>query len=69
MITYKPLLIQLINRNMTKTQLKDAIGLSPSTLAKLAKNEYVSLEVIERICEYLNCQPGDIISFEYPTKS
>jgi len=34
---------------------------SPATMAKISKNEYVSLEVIDKICSAMNCQPGDIL--------
>ncbi|MEI6286218.1 MAG: helix-turn-helix transcriptional regulator [Bacillota bacterium] len=63
MITYKPLLKMLVDKNMNKMDLKTIIGLSSGTVAKLSKNEYVSLEVIERLCAYFQCQPSDI--FEY----
>ncbi len=57
MISYKPLLKLLIDKNIKKTELP----LSLPTVAKLSKNEYVSLEVIDKLCEHLNCQPGDLI--------
>ena len=50
MISYKPLLISLIEKDIPLTDLKDSIGVSSSTLAKFRKNEYVSLRVIEDIC-------------------
>ena len=53
----------LIDRNMTKTQLRQQIGMGTSTLAKLSANEKVSMDVIERICSVLDCQPGDIIEY------
>ncbi len=61
--TYKPLWKQLIDRGMTKEHLRVALKLSPNTMAKMGKDEYVSMEVLDRLCLYLNCQPGDIISF------
>jgi len=59
MISYKPLLKLLIDKNIKKTELP----LSLPTVAKLSKNEYISLEVIDKLCEYLNCQPGDLIEY------
>lgn len=59
--SYKPLWKLLIDRDMTKVQLRDALGLSPSTLAKLSKNEYVAMEVLDRICNYLGCRIEDIV--------
>ena len=44
MISYKPLFRLLLEKDMTKTQLREAVGFSPATLAKMSKGEYVSLE-------------------------
>ena len=61
MVSYKPLFKLLIERNMTKTQLREAVGFSSATLAKMSKGEYISLETIENICKYLNCKIEDVI--------
>ena len=61
MISYKPLFRLLLERDMTKTQLREAIGFSSATLAKMSKCEYISLETIENICKYLNCKIEDVI--------
>lgn len=53
----------LIDKNMTRESLRIALKLSPSTMAKMSKGQNVSLDVIEKICKYFKCQPGDI--FEY----
>ena len=50
MISYKPLFRLLLEKNMSKTQLREAIGFSTATLAKLSKGEYVSLEILDKIC-------------------
>lgn len=63
MFSYKPLWKLLIEKGINKGDLSKACGLSSSTIAKMSKGDYVSLEVINRICTYFNCQPGDI--FEY----
>jgi len=63
MVNYNKLWHLLLNQNMKKTQLCDKAGISSSTLAKLGKNEVVSLEVLERICDILGCDIGDIMSF------
>lgn len=59
-VTYKPLWKLLIDREIKKTEMSRAIGISSSTLSKLGKDQYVSLEVLVRICNYLNCQLSDI---------
>lgn len=67
-ITYNKLWKILIDKEMSKVQLKEATGMGPGTLAKLGKNERVSLEVLERICEELNCNFGDIIDYKKENK-
>ncbi len=63
MVSYNRLWHKLLDLKMNKTELRAASGISTSTLAKLGKNEIVSLEVLEKICETLNCDLGDIASF------
>ena len=60
-LTYEPLWNTLKSRKMKKTDLCDIAGLSRSTLAKMGKEEYVALEVVERICKGLMCQVEDVI--------
>jgi len=61
--SYNPLWKKLIDKGMTKEQLRKALGLSPSTIAKMGRGEKISLQIIEKLCQYFNCQPGDL--FEY----
>lgn len=61
--SYNPLWKILIDKGMTKEQLRKALQLSPSTIAKMGRGEKVSLDVIEKICRYFDNQPGDL--FEY----
>jgi DNA-binding Xre family transcriptional regulator len=63
-ITYKPLFKLLIDRGMKKTDLLKQVPLSPSTLAKLSKNETVDGKIIEKLCGFFNCKPGDIMDYE-----
>lgn len=60
-LSYKPLWDTLKDRELKKTDLCDKAGLSRSTIAKMGKEEYVALEVIERICNSLSCQVQDVI--------
>ena len=46
---------------MTKTQLREAVGFSSATLAKMTKGEYVSLETVDNICQYLDCRVEEVI--------
>ena len=62
-LSYNGLWKILIDRGMQKKDLIDEIGISSTTIAKMGKGEKVSLEVIERICNYFNCDIGDVVSF------
>ena len=48
---------------MNRTDLKDASGISFNVLAKMGKNEFVSMESLMKICATLNCNVGDIVDF------
>lgn len=63
-ISYTKLFDILKKRNITKTELRKNIKISTATLAKLSKNEPVAMKVIEDICNFLHCQPGDIMEME-----
>lgn len=60
-IQYTKLFTLLSEKNISKTELQTKLGISSATLAKLSKNENISLKVIEEICRLLHCQPGDIM--------
>ena len=61
--SYNKLWKLLIDKNMTKSELTKAIGISSSTMAKMGKNENVSLEVIDKICALLECNINDILEY------
>ncbi len=63
MISYKPFRKLLIDRNIQKKTITEMTGISAATLAKMNTNEYISLEVIDKLCKALNCQPGDLIEY------
>lgn len=50
-------------QGLGKEELREKIGVSSATMAKVSKHEYVSLEVINKLCAALNCQPGDIMEY------
>ncbi|GHV80610.1 transcriptional regulator [Spirochaetia bacterium] len=62
-ISYRPLFVLLASKGMKKTDLLTLAGISSGTLARFAKGESVSLEVIDKICKSLECQPGDIMEY------
>ena len=59
-ISYKKLWMLLIHRDITKVRMKRDLGLAAGTMSKLNKGEDVALSVLLRICDYLNCDIGDI---------
>ena len=60
-ISYNKLWKQLIDKNMTKTDLRLKADIGTATLAKLGKNEQVSMNVLLRICKTLNCNISEIV--------
>ncbi|MBC8587719.1 MAG: helix-turn-helix transcriptional regulator [Desulfitobacteriaceae bacterium] len=62
-ISYNGLWKLLIDKGMSKVELRDAVGMGPGTLAKMGKNQRVSLEVLEKICKELDCNFGDVIEY------
>lgn len=63
-VSYNGLWKLLIDNNMKKMDLVERVGISSSTLAKMSKGEIVSLIVLEKICDELNCDFGDLISYD-----
>lgn len=60
-VSYKKLFKLLIDRDMKKKDLRIAAGLSPASVSKLAKDEYVSIEVLVKVCHALHMDVGDIM--------
>lgn len=63
-INYNGLWKVLIDQDMNKKELMDKVGLSPATVAKMSKGEFVSMQVLYRICKGLNVDFKDIISVD-----
>ena len=59
-ISYKKLWVLLIQKDITKMTLRKDVGLSNCTMSKLNKSEEVALPVLMRLCDYLDCDIGDI---------
>ena len=64
MITYKPLWKTLIDKDMKKMDLVEDGTVSRGTLAKIGKNQKVSLDVVERICKRLQCKVEEVIVYD-----
>lgn len=59
-ISYKKLWILLIQKEISPVQLRTDLNIASGTMTKLRKNEEVALSVLLRICNYLDCNIGDI---------
>ena len=59
-ISYKKLWILLIEKDISPATLRKDLNIATGTMTKMRKNEEVALSVLLRICEYLNCNIGDI---------
>lgn len=60
-VCYNKLFKLLIDKGMNKTTFAKEVGISSNTLAKLSKNEYVTLNILVKICRYFNCGLDDIV--------
>lgn len=60
-ISYNKLWKLLVDKKMSKADLRKAVGMAPNTLTKMRKDEPVSLEILIRICQVLDCNIGDIM--------
>ena len=60
-VSYNKLWKLLIDKKMKKSELRDLAKMSPSTLAKMGKDEIISMGVIMRICDVLKCDVGDVM--------
>lgn len=64
-VSYKKLFHRLIEDDITGKELQEKAGFSGNILTRLRRNQYVSLESIEKICETLNCNVDEILDFSY----
>lgn len=62
-VIYNKLFKLLIDRKMTNAQLMEQAGFSANIITRLKKDEYISLESIEKICKALDCGVDDILEF------
>lgn len=63
-VSYNGLWKLLIDKNMKKVDLINNLGISSSTVAKMTKGETVSMSIMEKICDELDCDFGDLISYD-----
>ena len=67
--SYNKLWKLLIDKNMNKQRLREKAEISSASIAKLGRGENVTTEVLLKICEALNCQPGDIMEMVVDDKT
>lgn len=67
--SYKPLWKLLIDKDMTKKQLMQATGISKSTMDRMGRGEPVSMNIVNRICNYFECDVGTVIEHIAETRS
>ena len=62
-LCYKKLWKLLIDRDMTRADLRGETGIAPATIAKMSRGESVGACILERICESMQCNIGDIVDY------
>ena len=62
-ISYNRLRKLLVDRKMSKADLRKIAGIAPNTMTKLRRDQEVTLNVLGRICDVLNVNIGDIMEF------
>ena len=63
-ISYNNLWKILIDKGMKKQELMKGAGISTNIMAKMGRNEHISMDTLEKICLYLGCDIGDIVSIK-----
>ena len=63
-VTYKKLFHLLIDKGMSNAELMEQTGFSANVITRLKRNNYISLDSIEKICVALNCGVDDILEFK-----
>ncbi len=67
-VSYNGLWKTLNDNGMLKKDLAEELSISSATVAKMGRGEMVSMDVMERICNYFSCDIGDVMSFEKNAK-
>lgn len=67
-VCYDKLFHLMIDKKITNTQLKEMAGISANIITRIKRDEYISIESIEKICVALNCGVDDILEFTYSTQ-
>lgn len=68
-VSYNKLWKLLVDKKMSKADLRKAANIAPNTMTKLRRDEPVNLAILGRVCEVLACNIGDIMEFVPELKS
>lgn len=60
-VSYNKLFKLLIDRNIKRSEFRKTIKISPNTMTKISNNEYVSMDVMVKICNELKCDIGEVM--------
>lgn len=63
-VSYKRLFHLMIERGISTSELKELAGFSANIMTRMKRNQYISLESIEKICNALECDSNDVLEFE-----
>ena len=66
MVSYKPLRVFMAKKEITPADCRGKCNISPNTWTKINNDEYVSLEILDRICEKYNLTFGDVVEYKAP---
>lgn len=66
-VSYKKLFKLMIDKDLKRKDLQQLTGVSASSIAKLSRDEYVSMEVLVKICSVFNAQMSDVVEIVYDT--
>lgn len=68
-LSYNRMWKLLVDKKMSKSDMRKAAKISPNTMTKLRRDETVNMAIMERICETLNCDFGDLMQYVKETES
>lgn len=67
-VSYDKMFHLLVDKRITNTQLADKAGVSANIITRIKKNQYISLESVEKLCMALDCRVDDILEFRVAEK-
>ncbi len=68
-VSYKKLLHLLVDKNISTATLSKKANFSANIITRIKRDEYISLESVEKICKTLNCKVDDILDFKEEKKN